>query len=192
MLCIDLTGLWTQLSLSPFNNRQKISLILAQIYVHPELIWIGKFAFWPSPLRIEGADSIALRGIFRDISQCEGNLFWKGFRWCMKGSERKSSNPDQFVWDSLSAILYHKSLRLCIFLSLHKKECFVIAERKVQYLVHRAACILKDSQLSTNILQLRQLHWRHCIFGILWPVRIGQLFWTRSRLLCCLNIFETT
>jgi hypothetical protein len=98
------------------GNRQKISLILTQIYVHPELIWIGEFTFWPSPLRIEGADSIALRGIFRDLSQCEGNLFWKGFRWCMKGSEGKSSNPDQFVWDSLSAISYHKSLELCIFL----------------------------------------------------------------------------
>ena len=101
-----------------------ISLILAQIYVHPELIWIGKFSFWPSPLRIEGADSIALRGISRDISQCEGNLFWKGFRWCRRGSERKSSNQDQFVWDKWSAILYHKSLRLCIFLSLHKKGVF--------------------------------------------------------------------
>jgi hypothetical protein len=100
------------------------SLSLAQIYVHPELIWIGKFSFWPSPLRIEGADSIALRGISRDISQCEGNLFWKGFRWCRRGSERKSSNQDQFVWDKWSAILYHKSLRLCIFLSLHKKGVF--------------------------------------------------------------------
>ena len=96
-----------------------ISLILAQICIHPELIWIGEFSFGPSPLRIEGADSIALRGISRDISQCGGNLFWKGFRWCRRGSERKFSNQDKW-----SAILYHKSLRLCIFLSLHSKGVF--------------------------------------------------------------------
>ncbi len=52
------------------------------------LLWIGKFAFVTFSTKIlEGADSIALRGILWDLSQCEGNRVLKRLPLVNEGFE---------------------------------------------------------------------------------------------------------